>query len=45
MAAIELYGFGRSKPSAKRAFFYYVSRGSRASVLVARSEQISLCTP
>ena len=45
MVAIELYSFGRRKPSAKRAFFEFcVNRGFRASLLVARSEQISLRT-
>jgi hypothetical protein len=44
MAATELYGFGRRKPSAKRVFRFYVSRGSRVSLLVARSAQISLRT-
>ena len=44
MAATELYGFGRRTPSAKRVFRFYVSRGSRVSLLVACSAQISLRT-
>jgi hypothetical protein len=45
MAAIELYGFGRRKPRAERIFRFYVSRGSRVSLLVAYTTQISLRTP
>ena len=44
MAAIELYGFGRRKPRAERIFRFYVSRGSRVSLLVAYTAQISLRT-